>query len=105
MTKATQSVPGELRYNCLFCNNTIEPNDLDPCALMLIARIDRSRREQKEQGFYCHVECLQRASKDRRSFYILEHDFDTVGEIEDEAEEGLPDFLPPDPSQLRKRRH
>lgn len=69
-------------YQCLFCGQGIAPGELDPCALVLVARLDRVRTEQKEQTFYCHVACLRsRSSAGPGVFYISDVDFPTVGEI------------------------
>jgi hypothetical protein len=69
-------------YLCMFCNKAIEPGALDPCAIHLVARTDRSRKVQKEQTFFCHIACLQTAASiDPSNFYIVEPDFPTVGEL------------------------
>lgn len=66
---------------CLFCNEGIESGALDPCALHLVARMDRPRHEQKEQTFFCHLRCLQSAAAMHPgNFYIADLDFPTVGE-------------------------
>lgn len=69
-------------YQCLFCGQGVAPGELDPCALVLAARIDRDRAEQKEQTFYCHLTCLiGRSALAAGTFYITDSDFPTVGEI------------------------
>ena len=68
-------------YVCIFCNEAIYPGPLDPCALQVVARLDRPRDEQKEQTFFCHIGCLQeRATTHPGNFYIADLDFPTVGE-------------------------
>lgn len=69
-------------YQCLFCGQGIAPGELDPCALVLVARFDRTRADQKEQTFYCHLSCLRsRSFAGSGVFYISEAHFSTVGEI------------------------
>lgn len=68
-------------YQCMFCGNGIEPGALDPCALNLVAHIDRPRSEQKEQTFYCHFVCLRdKAAIHHGNFYITEPDHPTEGQ-------------------------
>ena len=74
-------------YVCLFCGQGISPGPLDPCAIHLIAKIDRPRNEQKEQTFFCHVGCIQNLAKIHpANFYITEPNFSSVGDF-DEAEQ------------------
>jgi len=72
----------EPSYSCIFCTKAIEAGALDPCAIHLIARINRERSEQKEQTFFCHIACLQSAASTHpANFYIVEPDFPSVGEL------------------------
>lgn len=76
-------------YQCLFCGEGISAGELDPCALVVVARIDRPRVDQKEQTFYCHLGCLQgKALVHPRTFYIADPGFATVGENEADARSG-----------------
>lgn len=70
-------------FQCLFCAGSIAPTDLDPCALNLVARFDRSRHFHKEQTFFCHHACLVRRASIDKSLFMLP-DLGTVGEIVDE---------------------
>ena len=71
----------QTEYSCIFCNAVIESDGLDPCALQLTACIDRGRHLQKEQTFFCHINCLQsRSAIHPANFYITESDFQTVSE-------------------------
>ena len=64
---------------CLFCEQTIAANGLDPCALTVTAHADQVRQVQKEQIFYCHLACLkQRAAINPRNFYIEDPEFPSV---------------------------
>jgi hypothetical protein len=69
-------------YACIFCGRSIEPGPLDPCAINLVACIDRPRGNQKDQTFYCHISCIQALSSSPQNFYITDSDFPTIGEIE-----------------------
>lgn len=73
-----------IRFVCVFCGETIAPGELDPCALIVVAAIDRPRPKQKEQTFYCHINCLKDRSSVAGSFYITDPDFSSIGEIEHE---------------------
>jgi hypothetical protein len=80
---SSPSVTTAIEYQCLFCGKRIEPGKLDPCALNLVAKVDQPRLQQKEQTFYCHLDCLQsRAAVKPATFYIADSDFPTIGECE-----------------------
>lgn len=69
----------------------INPEGLDPCALTLVTNAFGPRADQREQDFPWHVECFRRIVNDDSLLYILEPDFDTVGEchrIQDRADRG-----------------
>ena len=51
-----------LQFACCFCGDSIEKAFVDPCALVFIARWDRSEDEQASQQFWCHAECFERAA-------------------------------------------
>jgi hypothetical protein len=69
---------------CCICKRTIEKGDFDPCSLVLIANSENEWREQKEQTFFCHMDCFRKTVNDDGIMYIIEPDFPTNGEIEDE---------------------
>lgn len=79
-----------IRYQCCICKGSLnisaggEAGSLDPCALILVANIDRDWRDQKEQTFYCHFECFRKIVKDDGILYIRDPDYGTKGEMEDE---------------------
>ena len=69
----------------MFCAQGISPGGLDPCALHVVAHIDKPDHMQKEQTFFCHFGCLRgRSEIHPGNFYIDEPDFATAGEIEAE---------------------
>jgi hypothetical protein len=54
---------------------------VDPCSLIRVSNIDLPRDDQKEQEFYCHLECFRRLINNDSIMYIMESDFATIGEI------------------------
>jgi len=75
-----------VKYNCCICDEEMSESSLDTCSMGIRTNIDNDWKEQKEQTFFCHSNCLKNVMKDSRSMYILEDDFPTLGEIEDEKE-------------------
>jgi hypothetical protein len=53
---------------------------------VIVASIDKEWREQKEQTFYCHFECFRKLIGDDGVLYIMDPDFSTNGEIQDEQQ-------------------
>lgn len=71
-------------YQCCLCKkkvNTESASSLDPCGLILISNIDLPRNDQKEQEFFCHLECFRRLVNNDEIMYIMESDFSTIGEV------------------------
>lgn len=50
----------DVKYKCCFCNTIIESNEVDPCDLNILINIDKSKEEQENQTFYCHVTCFRK---------------------------------------------
>jgi hypothetical protein len=78
-----------LRLQCCICKTSLpdsgpQAHPLDPCGLVIVAHIDKEWRHQKEQTFYCHFECFRKLIGDDSWLYIMESDFSTNGEVEDE---------------------
>lgn len=48
--------------------------------------IDLQRENQKEQQFFCHFECFRRLVTNDGVMYIMDSDFSTVGEIQEDEE-------------------
>ena len=76
-----------LEYECCFCGLTVssveQSSPLDPCALILVGHFERPYEQQKEQEFFCHLECIRKAFKNDGTLYIAEPDFPTNAENED----------------------
>lgn len=70
-------------YQCCICRKTVNSESaslLDPCGLILVSNIDLPRDDQKEQEFFCHLECFRQLVNDDGLMYIMESDFSTIGE-------------------------
>lgn len=85
-----------MQYQCCFCKNGIEEgvkvhNSLDPCALIIVANIDQSRPNQKEQELYCHFDCFRKVLNDDNLLYIRDPEFSTIGDVTPEDCEDEPD--------------
>ncbi len=90
----------KLKLQCCICKQGLDykpsaPDSLDPCALELIAHVDRDWSDQKSQTFYCHFECFRRLIGDNTLLYIAEPDYSTHGEFQAEvSDEGAEDEEP-----------
>jgi hypothetical protein len=87
LREAAEAMPQN--YLCCICKQSLpvsgeQAHFLDPCALVLVAHIDKEWRDQKEQTFYCHFACFRRLVRDDSCLYIMEPDFSTNGEVQDE---------------------
>lgn len=49
----------ENRYQCCFCDGAITPNGVDITTLIVISNWEKNEERQREQQFFCHVECLR----------------------------------------------
>ena len=73
-----------LDYQCCICKETVNKDTaspLDPCGLILVSNIDLPRDVQKEQEFFCHLECFRRLVNNDGIMYIMDLDAATIGEI------------------------
>jgi hypothetical protein len=78
-----------LNYHCCICKQSMlasgpQAHSLDPCALIIVAHIDKEWRDQKEQTFYGHIERFRRLVADDSVMYIMEPHFSTNGQTEAE---------------------
>jgi hypothetical protein len=77
-----------MEYKCFICNEEIstkkDKRGLDPCSVTLTTNIDLSRGKQREQTFFCHIECFRKVNSNDGIMYIMESDFATIAEIEKE---------------------
>ena len=60
------------QFMCFFCREGIEQQGDDPCAIVLVTSWTKPRKQQKEQQFWCHVECFRRAAP--APLYVLDMD-------------------------------
>lgn len=49
----------KLGFLCCFCNKEITSADSGPSDINIIANIDKSKDQQANQYFYCHLLCLK----------------------------------------------
>jgi hypothetical protein len=71
-------------WNCCICNKAVYEDGFDPCAVLLVTNIESPRSEQREQTFFCHIECFRQLPGVQGAMYITEPDFATIGELEEE---------------------
>jgi hypothetical protein len=87
-----------LVHRCCICHSAIPVNGgahpLDPCALVLVANIDKAYADQKEQTFFCHFECFGKMNAMDSVLYIAEPNYSTNGEFAAErAQSGEPEEI------------
>ena len=46
-------------YLCCFCNNLIISSNGNPTEIDVLINFDKPKNEQKNQSFYCHMECFK----------------------------------------------
>lgn len=96
--QTSETQPRKASAICCLCKKGIEfeidaegeainPTGLDPCALVLVTNVFGPRADQREQDFLCHMVCFRKIVNDDSIMYILEPDFETVGEFQQEQEE------------------
>jgi hypothetical protein len=81
-----------IKYECCICKETVASGELagsnlDPCELLLIVNFDKPREEHKEQSFFCHFECFRTLVNNDGIMCIMDDDFPTVGECDEETED------------------
>ncbi|KPU42118.1 hypothetical protein OXPF_38970 [Oxobacter pfennigii] len=60
------------KYQCCFCGDKIESNQIDITALLVVSNWDKERDLQQEQQLFCHMECLQNKLADNVPLYIAD---------------------------------
>jgi hypothetical protein len=56
-----------------FCNLMIESSQVNPCDLNILINCDKSKEEQDNQTFYCHVECFrEKLHKEVEGYLIVD---------------------------------
>jgi formiminotetrahydrofolate cyclodeaminase len=48
-----------LKFRCCFCNKGIESSKTNPAEINVLINLDKSKDQQYNQNFYCHVECFR----------------------------------------------
>jgi len=65
---------GRLRLQCWYCEEEIEYDGFDPCAVILVVNW-ADKEMEREQQFFAHAECF-RQSGSGKDLYVLDPDFD-----------------------------
>ena len=47
-----------MSYMCAFCGEDAEGAEIDPCAVIVVARWREPEEQQREQQFFAHAACL-----------------------------------------------
>lgn len=50
---------GNQKYQCCFCGERIESNQVDVTGLVIISNWDKGQKLQDEQQLFCHMECFK----------------------------------------------
>ena len=79
----------KLKYQCCICKESInsektKTHALDPCAIIIQSNIDLDYENRKEQIFYGHFECFRNLINDDVVLYIMDKEFPTLGEAEED---------------------
>ncbi len=72
----------ELKFSCCFCNQAIEPSDVDPCNMNIMANYGKEIKYQPTQDFFCHFKCLKERLHSYYQGYFLETTFSSLRDEE-----------------------
>lgn len=57
---------------CCFCNQNIQSTNIDPCNVSILINWDKSSEKQRDQDFWCHLECFrEKLHKDIKLHLVL----------------------------------
>lgn len=60
------------KYQCCFCGESIESNQIDITALIVVSNWDKKQALQQEQQLFCHMECLRSKLAENVPLYIAD---------------------------------
>jgi len=60
------------KYQCCFCGENIESNQIDITALIVVSNWDKQQDLQQEQQLFCHMECLRSKLAKNVPLYIAD---------------------------------
>ena len=63
-------IMSDLSFECCFCDEGIESNKTDPCDLNVLINIDKPKKRQYNQTFYCHLQCFKEKLSKRIPLYL-----------------------------------
>lgn len=50
----------QLNFDCCFCDNNIKLSTVDPCNISILINIDKDKKKQYNQNFWCHLACFRK---------------------------------------------
>lgn len=59
-------------YQCCFCGEKIQSNQIDVTALIVVSNWDKQPDLQQEQHLFCHADCLKSRLHQRVPLYIAD---------------------------------
>ena len=67
----------ELKYICCFCGQKVMPDKASSCVVNVMLNIDKSKAQQYDQDFYCHLACFKKYIhiKDKQYLSWLLHQY------------------------------
>ena len=60
------------KYQCCFCGENIESNQIDITALIVVSNWNKDQNLQQEQQLFCHMECLLNKLAENVPLYIAD---------------------------------
>ncbi len=60
------------KYQCCFCDENIESNQIDITALFVVSNWNKDQKLQQEQQLFCHMECLRSKLAENVPLYIAD---------------------------------
>jgi len=72
-----------LGFTCCFCGKGIaSSNKGNPCEIDILSDIDKSKERQKNQTFWCHIECVKEKMCPEVRYHFM---LDIIAAEDDEA--------------------
>ncbi len=60
------------KYQCCFCGERIESNQIDITSLIVVANWDKDQDLQQEQQLFCHMVCFRNKLAKNVPLYIAD---------------------------------
>jgi len=62
----------DIKYQCVFCGEAIEPTASGVCSLLLTTNWTGPEEQQSAQQFFCHADCFCRHAHPSVPLYVLD---------------------------------